>query len=185
MIFTLGLQIRVMRFFWGFKVPQKNVFAVNTYACAPAFTCDMPRNPKKTMFISYVRPFLVLHVLCNSHISKIVKRVVQRVSVNVVNYLFRMRARHIKPRQTVSFIRTTFKSNCAVTCITDRSSHTIHPNATIRFYPPGKHAGFRIIGKHCSYVFRSYVSHRFERLCSKVLAYHENLIMDKLCVRQS
>lgn len=182
---TLGLQIRFMRFFWGFKIPQKDVFTVDAYARAPAFTCDMPRYPKKTMFVSCVRPFLVLHILCNSHISEIIKCVVQRVSVNVVNYLFWVRAGHIKPRQTVSFIRTTFKPNCAVTCITNRPRHTIHPNATIRFYLPSKHAGFRVIEKHCSYVFRSYVSHRFERLRSKVLAYHENLIMDKLCVRQS
>lgn len=112
MKFTFSRNVRFVRFFGGFKIPEPMRFAFVRYVCAP-FTLKK-YDTHKTGFIAFIRFSNVLSVARFIYHTKVSKSVVMFDAVNVVNETVRPLTRHVKPRQTMRFVDRAFVANGAV-----------------------------------------------------------------------
>jgi hypothetical protein len=175
MMLTLGLHIRLMRFFWGFKIPQKNLLATNAYTRAPAFTYGVPRNAKKTVFVSCMRLPLILDILGGCHITQIAKRIVGGVTVNMVYVVHWFRASHVHPCQAMRAVGNFVQLDNQIPVRSPKPSYVADSNSTVGFYQPSKNACFRVVTKHFFDLFRRYTNHSYASLKGTRPVYHESL----------
>ena len=101
MVQAFSLNIGLMRFFRRIKPTYKFLNAVCANTRSPSFAAFKFRYTQKTAsFVAFMSTFLILNVFCRRNISKITKRIVARVSVNVINITNRPFTCHVKPCQS-------------------------------------------------------------------------------------
>ena len=105
-------QIRFVRFFGGFKIPEPMRLAFVRYVCTPLVLKKY--DPHKTRLIAPVWLSNVLRVARFVYDPKIGKSVIIFDAINMVNKTLRPFAGHIQPRQSVRFVNGAFVTNGAV-----------------------------------------------------------------------
>lgn len=146
MMQTLKFQIGLMRFFGGVKPTNQRIYTVCANSRTPTPTTFKFRNTQKTTrFIACVRSFLILNVACRRNITKIVKRIVARVAIDMVYITNRPAAGHIKPRQSVNVIAPFVNANNRVSFGFSVPSNCPLNNFTARFNAPSKLPCFGIV----------------------------------------
>jgi hypothetical protein len=96
---TLKLQIFLMRLLGRVKTAFANSFAIHHDLRSP-FSL-MSADTQKSHFVGLGGSSHVLQIAKSSNLPQICKRVVQLVSINVVNVTFRHVSGYIKPRQSM------------------------------------------------------------------------------------
>lgn len=146
MMQTLKFQIGLVRFFGGVKPTNQRIYTVCANSSAPTFTTFKFRNTQKTAsFIARVCSFLILNVACCRNITKIVKRIVARIAVDMVYIANRPAASYIKPRQSVNVIAPFVDTNNRVSFGFSVPSNRPWNNFTARFNAPSKLPCFGIV----------------------------------------
>jgi hypothetical protein len=142
--------IGLMRQFGSVKPSYKTVNAVCANTRAPSFAAFKFRHAQKSSrFVACMCPFLVLDVARRQNISKVAKRIVSGVAVNVVNVAGRPFARHVKPRQTTGSVSSFVNPNDCVPFGLDVPSNRARNNFTTRFDAPSKAACFWVVVQQC------------------------------------
>ena len=109
---TFSRQIRFVRFFGGFKIPEPMRFAFICYARAPLTLKKYDAH--KTRFIAPIWLSDILRVARFIYNPKVNKSVVVFDAINVVNKAFRPFAGHVQPRQPMRFVNDPFVANSAI-----------------------------------------------------------------------
>ncbi len=160
-MFALGRQICFMRLFRRVKPTYERRHAVGADARAPSFAASKFRNTKQAArLVSVMRAFLILNVARCGHIPKVVKRIVSRVAVNVIDITSRPIAGHVEPSQSICSVAPFVDPHYQVAFWISVACQRAGNNLTARFYTPSKCAGFRAIVQQCTQLIVSDVERR-------------------------
>lgn len=146
MIYPLCFQISFIGFFGRIKSPKKNGLAIGANSGSPLTSVFLLRDTQKsTSLISFVREFLVLHILCRCHIAQIIESIISSISINMVNIKFRPFAGYIKPSKPISPISDFVNGNNSVSIRSNVPNHNAGDNFSASFYLPGKSSSLQVI----------------------------------------
>ncbi len=150
MKFAFGTHVSSVCFFGCVKPSKERAYSVCAYPRSPTFAAFHLRHSKQTArFVPRMGSFLVLNVTCSRHISKIVKRVISWVSVNVVNVAGRPIFGHVVPRQPASAVPYFVDPNDCVPLGFCVPSNRPQNNFSASLYLPSKNSGFRAVVQQC------------------------------------
>ena len=144
---SLGFKVRLMRLFRGIVPSDKCADAVGAYACAPTAPALEPRHTKKPRFVSIMRAALVLYVACRAHVAKVVETVILRVSVLVVDGVYRPRASHVEPRQPTGTVTNAVVPHDNAPIGRYRPGHSANHYFSTGFNPPCEHPRRRVVAQ--------------------------------------
>lgn len=146
MIFSLQLQISLMRYFRCIKTTFTNMMSVDHNLNTP-FTL-MCRYSKKTRFVGFSWMSHVLKISESCNFSKIFKSVVLFISVFMINMTSRKTSGHVKPCKPVSKSFLIIDSNRPISCISWTTCNLSYKVWTTGVGFPNKNARDRIIIKN-------------------------------------
>lgn len=155
MIFTLKLQILLMRFFRRVKSAYAYSLPISHDLRSPFSLVSA--NPQKANFIGFSSRPYVLQIAKSSDLSQITKTIVFFIAVNMVNMVRRHFANYIKPRQSVRQSFNIVDSNTNVTRAMDRAGNFADKIRTPAMFAPSKNAGLRIIIQRLAQMFNGKV----------------------------
>ena len=140
--FAFYLQVRLMRFFWCIKPSDKCLHAVSANARAPSFATFYLRHAKKpACFVARMRAALILYITGSRYVSKVIKSIILRVSVNVVDVVFRPFAGHVKPSKPAGAVSPFVHGHNTVPVGACVANNNTGHNFSACFYPPHKKTG--------------------------------------------
>ena len=152
---SFKLQISLMRLFGRVKAAFTDAFAVYHNLHQPfvlVFT-----NAKKPAFVGFSWAPHVLQIAKPSHLPQICKRVVQLVSVNVVNVAFRHVSSYIKPRQSMRQSFAVVNSDRNVSRAVYRPRSFSDKIGAAMVFTPGKNARLRVVIQRFAQMFNGNV----------------------------
>ena len=142
-MFTFKFQIFLMRFFWRIKIADSNGFPAKRNLRSP-FSL-MGANAQKTSFVGFCCFSHILQIAKSSNLTQIRKRIIQLVSINMVNMVFRCATSYIKPRQSMRQSFDVMNSNRQISCALDRTRSFSNKIRSIVVFTPSKNAGLRVV----------------------------------------
>lgn len=152
---TFCFYISLMCFFRGVKPSYKPLYPICANSRTPSFTAFKFRHAQKTTcFVSFVRLFLILNILSGGNISKIAKRVIAWVAINMVNVAQRPITSHVKPRQSTSSISSFVDANNCVSFGPYVSRDCSRYNLAACFDAPSKMSSFWLVMQQFMQLFK-------------------------------
>ena len=152
---TLKLQVSLMRLLGRVKAAFSDAFAIY-HDLRPPFSL-MGADTKKTYFVNFGGRSHVLQITKSGHLSQIGKRVVQLVSVNVVNMTVRHVASYIKPSQSMCQSFDIVNGNRNVPLAVDRARSFSDKIGAAMVFAPSKNAGLRVVIQRFAQMFNGNV----------------------------
>lgn len=152
---TFQFQVSLMRFFWRIEAAFANAFTIHHNLHQP-FTL-MRANAQKTRFIGSSCFTHILQIAESGHFSQICKRVVQLVSVDVINVNFRHLSRYVKPSQSVRQSFDVVNGNGKVSGAVDRARSSSDKIGAAMVFTPSKNAGLCIVIQRFAQMFNGNV----------------------------
>ena len=137
-----------MCFFRRFKMPNQHLHAVSTNTRSPAFSYGMPRYAQQATFISFMRLCLVLCIVACCYISKVVKSIVRRIAVYMVNVVYRPSAIDVHPSKSVSAVAFSVQRNNKVQVPVFSASYGSNLDSSIGAYLPPEDTSFKVVVQH-------------------------------------
>ena len=154
-----SVQVCLMRFFGGFKIPNQGLYAVGTNTSAPAFSSNMPRYTQQTTLVSFMRLCLVLYVVGSRYISKVFNSIVRRIAVYMVNIVHRPSAIDVHPSKSMRSVAFTFQWNNKIRIPIFSTSYSPNLNSSISAFFPTKYTRIRVVIQHFSNKIRRNIVH--------------------------
>ena len=144
-------QIGLVRFFRRVKPAYKLVNTVGANSCSPSFATFRFRHPQKPRrLIARVRSLLVLNIARCRNVTKIAKRIVAGVAVNVVNITRRPFAGNVKPCESIGSIAPFINANNCVSFRLGIPGNRPRNNFTACFNAPSETPCFGIVVQQCT-----------------------------------
>lgn len=150
-MFTFKLQIFLMRFFWRIKIAYSDVFSVKRNLRSPFSLVGA--NAQKTSFVGFCCFSHILQIAKSSNLTQIGKRIIQLVSINMVNMVFRCAASYIKPCQSMRQSFDVMNSNRQISCALDRTRSFSNKIRSVMVFTPSKNAGLRVVIQRFTQMF--------------------------------
>jgi len=151
MLRSFSYQVCLMGFLGRVKPTDKRRNTICADASAPALAAFQFRYAKQlARFITRMRAFLILNVSRSRYISKIVKRIISRVAVNVVNIIKRPIFSNVKPSQSTGYVPFFVYSDYCVPFGLNVARNRPRNNFSACFYFPRKNAGFGVVVQQCT-----------------------------------
>ena len=146
MMFTFCTQIGLMRFLGCVKPTNDGLCPIGANSRSPSFTAFQFRNTKKpASFISNVRLFLVLNIARSSYVAKIIKTIIARVAINMINVVQRLFTSYVKPSKSTSSVSSFVNTNNCISFRLYVPSNSPRNNLSAGFYFPSKNSRFGIV----------------------------------------
>ena len=145
-----GIQVTFISEFGSSKTSKVSFTAFNTNARDKFFIGFIVFNAKIASRIIFSGFSLILHICRFTNITKIIKRIVCSVAINVIYIIDRPFACHIKPSKAVGFIPFRFNSYTTVTKFINITSNISNLCTSCAFCAgnfPRKYSSFRIVMK--------------------------------------
>lgn len=143
---SFSRQIGLMRFFRGIEPTDKGGNAVRTNSSAPTFATFKFRNAQiAACFVAAMRSFLILYVFGCTYVAQIIKTIITRISVYMVNIALRPFFGYIKPSKPTCSIRHLIYSNNDVAFRFSVSCNDTWNNFTTSLNPPSKNSSAKIV----------------------------------------
>lgn len=155
MMLAFKFQVFFMRQFWRVKSACTNTFAIDHNLRSP-FSL-VRANAQQTNFIGFGCLPHILQIAKSGHLPQIDKRVVQLVSVDVVNVVFRYVSSYIKPSQSVRQSFDVVNSNRNVSGAVDRPCGFSDKIRTPMVFAPSKNAGLHVVIQRFAQMFNGNV----------------------------
>ena len=155
MMLTFKFQVFLMRRFWRIKPACSNTFAVYHNLHSP-FSL-MGADTQKTNRIGFSCFSHVLQITKSANLTQICKRVVQFVSVYMVNMAVRHFACDIKPRQSMCQPFGVMNRNRNVATVMSRACNFSDKIGAPVVFAPSKNAGLRVVIKRFAQMFNGNV----------------------------
>ena len=152
---TLKLQVPLMRLLGRVKTACADAFAVHHNLHSPFSLVGA--DTQKTNFIGFGGRSHVLQIAKSGHLPQIDKRIVQLVSVNVVNMAFRHFASYMKPRHSVRKPFDIVNGNRNVPSAVDRPRSFSDKIGAAMVFAPSKNAGLRVVIQRFAQMFNGNV----------------------------
>jgi len=160
MKFAFSQNICLMRFFRSAKQTYADRFVINFYFSQPlaVFFADSAKT-------AFVLAFMfVLRILGVRNFTKVDKRIVSAVSVNMVNLIDWPFTINVKPRQTMCVMQNIVEPNTDVAMLHTAANNIAYSASSPRF-SPRKYAGARIIVEQFMQSFWRHVVNINSALC--------------------
>ena len=155
MIFTLKLQILLMRLFRRIKTAYAYSLPINHYLRSPFSLVSA--NTKQADFIGFSSGSHVLQIAKSSYLPQIAKTIVFFIAIDVVNMMRRHFASDIKPRQSMRQSFNIVNGNANVPCAMHRASNFTDKIRAPAMLAPSKNAGLRVIVQRLAQMFNGNV----------------------------
>ena len=155
MMFAFKFQIFLMRRFWRIKSTCTNTFSIYHNLRTP-FSL-MSANTQKTNCIGFSCFSHVLKITKPVNLTQICKRIIQFVSVDMVNMAVRHFACNIKPRQSMRQPFGVMNGNRNVTRAMSRTCNFSDKIGAPVVFAPSKNAGLRVVIKRFAQMFNGNV----------------------------
>lgn len=155
MMQTLKFQIGLARLFWRIKTACANTFTVGHNLRSPFSLVST--NTQQTNFIGFGSFPHILQIFKSSNLPQICKRVVQFISVNVVNMTIRHTACYIKPRQPMRQSLNVMNSDRNVPCAMRGTRNFSNKIRTTVIFTPNKNASLRVVSQRFTQMFNGNV----------------------------
>ena len=152
---TLKFQVSLMRPLGRVKAAFADAFAIHHDLNQPFVL--MSANTKKARFVCFGRLTHILQITKSGHLPQIDKRVVQLVSVNVVNVVFRHVSSYVKPSQSVRQPFDIVNGNRNVPLTVNRSGNFSDKVRTAMVFAPSKNACLRVVIQRFAQMFNGNV----------------------------
>jgi hypothetical protein len=144
---TFSGQIRFVRFFGGFKIPEPMRLAFVRYVCAPLVLKKY--NSHETRLVAPVWFSDVLRIARFVYNSKVGKSVIVLNAINMVNKALGPFAGHVQPCQSMRFVNGAFVANGAVAnAFFAAPRYVAFSHALGRAYFPRKDARIWTVGQN-------------------------------------
>jgi hypothetical protein len=154
-MFTFKLQVFLMRLFWRVKTACANTLTINHNLRSP-FSL-MGANTQKSNLVGLSCFSYILQIAKPSNLTQIGKRIVQLVSVNVVDVTIRHVAGHMKPCQPMGQSLNVVNGNRNVSSTMNRTSNFSNKIGTAMVFKPNKNAGLRVVTQRFAQMFNGNV----------------------------
>jgi len=152
---TFQFQVSLMRFFWRIEAAFANAFAICHNLHKP-FSL-MRANAQKSRFIGFSCRTHILQIAKSGYFSQIGKRVVQLVSVDVINVPLWHLSSYVKPSQSVRQSFDIVNCNRNVPRAVCRPSSFSNKIGAAMVFAPSKNAGLRVIIQRFAQMFNGNV----------------------------
>ena len=158
---TLGFNICRFGGFSRIKQAKTFAYAASAYPrFKTLFSLGYAKTPRS---ISSMCRYLILNIFGGRNIAQIFQSVVVRISVNVVNVVFRPFTMRVKPNQSMRAIPLSIYGYNPVTEIIYSSRYAAHHYSPVSFDAPAKNAGRNIADKQ---FFKTFMS---KHICAPVV----------------
>ena len=152
---TLKLQVSLMRLLGRVKAAVADAFAIHHNLHSPFSLVGA--DTQKTHFVGFGGRSHVLQIAKSSDLPQICKRVVQLVSVNMVNVAFRHVSSHIKPCQSVRQSFGVVNGDRDVSRAVGRSRSFSDKIGAAMIFTPSKNASLRVVIQRLAQMFNGNV----------------------------
>ncbi len=152
---TLKLQVSLMRLLGRVKATLADAFTIHHDLHSPFSLVGA--DTQKTHFVGLGSCSHVLQIAKSSDLPQICKRVVQLVSVNVVNVAFRHFSGYMKPRQSVRQSFGVVDGDRNVSCAVDRPRSFSDKIGAAMVFTPSKNARLRVVIQRFAQMFNGNV----------------------------
>lgn len=155
MMYTFKLQVFLMRLFWRIKTAYADTFTINHDLCSPLSL--MSANSQKSNFVGFSCFSHVLQIAKSSNLSQISKRIIQLVSVDVINMAIWHVASYMKPCQSMSQSFNVVNSNRNVSGAMNRTSNFSNKIGSVMIFAPSKDTCLHVVIQRFTQMFNGNV----------------------------
>ena len=155
MMQTFKFQIFLMRLFWRIKTACANTFTVGHNLRSPFSLVST--NTQQTNFIGFGSFPHILQIFKSSSLPQICKRVIQFISVNVINMALRHITCYIKPRQSMRQSFNVMDSNRDIPRAMRGTRNFSNKIRATVIFTPNKNASLRVVSQRFTQMFNGNV----------------------------
>jgi len=154
-MFTFKLQVFLMRLFWRVKTACANTLTINHNLRSPLSL--MGANTQKSNLVGFSCLSHILQIAKPSNLTQISKRIVQFISVNMVNVTIGHSASYIKPCHSVGQSLDVVYSYRNVSSAMNGTSSFSNKIGTAMVFKPSKNAGLHVVIQRFTQMFNGNV----------------------------
>ena len=151
MMHSFKLQVSLMRLFGRVKAAFANAFAIHHNLHSPFSLVSA--NTQKTYFVGFSWVSHILQIAKSGHLPQIHKRVVQLVSVDVVDVALRHVSRYVKPSQSMRQSFDIVDGNRNVTRAVARTCRFSDKIGAAMIFAPNKNASLHVVIQRFAQMF--------------------------------